>query len=210
MDPPASTRDRLLDAATRLFAEKGVDNVSIAEIVRAAGQRNVSAVHYHFGRRDQVLQAVLARHIPVLAASRRQLLEQAVSRPRSDARSAAEAIVRPVTELAQRGWRERAYLRIGSDLTAAMDRVSPAVQALLAQTAGHAAWDLFQDRCDGIPPDLWQVRRELCIVFVGRAAADRARAMEVGAEADILSGDRFVANLVDMVIGAMTASPSEA
>jgi len=208
MDPPPSTRDRLLDAATRLFAEKGVDNVSIAEIVRAADQRNVSAVHYHFGSRDEVLQAVLARHIPALATRRHQLLDQARSTPGSGAHSAAEAIVRPVTELAQRGWRERAYLRIGSDLTGAMDRLSPAISELLVRTAGHAAWDLLRERCDRVPLDLWQVRRELCIVFVGRAAADRARALERGRDQDILSDDRFVDNLVDMVIGAMTASRS--
>ena len=45
MAKPISTSDLLLDSATRLFAERGVDNVSIAEIVRAAGQRNTSAIH---------------------------------------------------------------------------------------------------------------------------------------------------------------------
>ena len=70
MTASPSTSDLLLDAAARLFAERGVDNVSIAEIVRSAGQRNTSAVHYHFGGRDQVLQAVLARHVSELAERR--------------------------------------------------------------------------------------------------------------------------------------------
>lgn len=65
-----STRDLLLDAATRLFAERGVDNVPIAEIVRAANQRNTSAIHYHFGNRDEVLRAVLARTYPVRSRRR--------------------------------------------------------------------------------------------------------------------------------------------
>src|SRR5205085_1882241 len=51
MARPVTTRDKLVDAAARLFAERGIDNVSINEIVRAAGQRNASAVHYHFGNR---------------------------------------------------------------------------------------------------------------------------------------------------------------
>ena len=76
MERPATTPDRLLDAAARLFAERGVDNVSIAEIVRAAGQRNTSAVHYHFGSRDEILRAVLARHVPAIAERRRELLER--------------------------------------------------------------------------------------------------------------------------------------
>ena len=105
MAEPTSTRDLLLDAAARLYAERGVDNVSLAEIVRAAHQRNASAVHYHLGNRDEVLRALLARHVPVIAERRHRLLEQARSGADDDVRSATEAIVRPVTEFAQRGWR---------------------------------------------------------------------------------------------------------
>lgn len=200
-----STADLLLDAAARLFAERGVDNVSIAEIVRAADQRNASAVHYHFGRRDQVLRALLARHVPVIAERRRQLLARAVDRSGDDVRAAAEAIVRPVTEFAQHGWRERAYLRIGSEMAGALDRTTPEIRHLLSQTDGPAAWDLLRQRCPAVPPDLWRVRREICVAFIGRAAADRARLLDRGGHGDILSDDRFVDNLIEMVVGAMTA-----
>jgi AcrR family transcriptional regulator len=200
-----STRDLLLDAAARLFAERGVDNVSIAEIVRMARQRNASAVQYHIGNRDDVLFAVLARHVPAIADRRHQLLERAVATPARNIRPAAEAIVRPVTEFAQRGWRERAYLQIGSELSGAIDRTSPEIQELMTQTDGYAAWDLLRERCPAVPADLWRVRREICIVFVGRAAADRARLLDNGEAHEVLSDDRFVDNLIDMVIGAMTA-----
>ncbi len=199
------TRELLLDAAARLFAERGVDNVSVAEIVRAAHQRNTSAVRYHFGTRDDVLFAVLARHVAELAERRFALLEQAKARPRGDVRVAAEAIVRPVTEFAQGGWRQRAYLQIGSDLAGAMDRLSADVRHLIAQTAGGEAWDLLRARCPRVPGDLWSVRQELCVVFVGRAAADRARHLDRGAAPGVLSDDRFVDNLVEMVLGAMRA-----
>jgi AcrR family transcriptional regulator len=200
-----STRDRLLDAAARLFAERGIDNVSIAEIVRAGGQRNVSAVHYHFGSRDEILRAILACHVPAIAARRTELLECARGLPADDVRGAAEAVVRPVTEFAQRGWRERAYLQIGSELMGALDRTTPEIQDLLAQTSGKAAWDLLRKRCPSVPVDLWRARREICIAFVGRAAADRARRLDRGARHGVLPDDLFVDNLIDMVIGAMTA-----
>jgi AcrR family transcriptional regulator len=202
---PSSTREALLDAAAQLFAERGVDNVSIAEIVRTAGQRNASAVHYHFGSRDEILRAVLARHVPDIAGRRQELLAVAKERPASDARSAAEAIVRPVTEFAQRGWRERAYLQIGSELTGAIDRATPEIAELMTRTAGQAAWSVLRQRCPGVPADLWRQRREICIVFIGRAAADRARLLDGPDRRGILADDRFVDNLVDMVIGAMTA-----
>ncbi len=200
-----STRALLLDAAARLFAERGIGNVSISEIVKTAHQRNASAVHYHFGSRDEILRAVLARHVPAIADRRRQLLAQAYARPAGDIRSAAEAIVRPVTEFAQGGWREWAYLQIGSELTLAVGDVSPDIQKLLKQTAGFAAWKLLRQRCPTVPPDLWRARRAICIVFIGRAAADRARSLDRRTPRPVLSDARFADNLVDMVIGAMTA-----
>jgi AcrR family transcriptional regulator len=205
MAESTSTRDLLLDAAARLFAERGVDNISIAEIVRAADQRNASAVHYHFGSRDEVLRAVLARHVSELAERRRVFLEYARTRPARDVRSAVEAIVRPVTEFAQGGWRQRAYLQIGSELAGAVDRVSPEIRDLLKLTAGQEAWDILRERCPKIPTDLWLTRQEICIAFIGRAAADRARQLDHGGRRRVLSDDRFVDNLVEMLLGAMTA-----
>ena len=48
----------LIETAERLFAEKGIDNVSLREINRAAGQKNVAALHYHFGTRESLLEAL--------------------------------------------------------------------------------------------------------------------------------------------------------
>lgn len=204
MSDPAATRDKLLDAATRLFAERGIDNVSIAEIVRAAGQRNASAVHYHFGSRDEVLRTLLAQHVSGIAERRRELLEKA--RAAGDVRAATEAVVRPLSEYAQRGWRERAYLQIGSELTHWLARAAtPDIHELMEQTAGFEAWHLLRARCPGVPDDLWDERQEICISFIGRAAADRARLLDQEGEHPVLSDDRFVDNVISMVVGAMTA-----
>lgn len=202
-----TTRDKLLDAAARLFAERGIDNVPIAEIVRVAGQRNASAVHYHFGNRDEVLRALLARHVPAIHDRRVELLDKARAQPDTDVRSAVEAIVRPITELARRGWRERAYLQIGSELTRWLARADlPAMAALMEETAGFEAWRLLRQRAQGeVPDDLWEERQDICISFIGRAAADRARLLDRDGDDPELSDDRFVDNLVAMAIGAMTA-----
>jgi AcrR family transcriptional regulator len=202
-----STRDKLLDAAARLFAERGIDNVSIAEIVRAAGQRNASAVHYHFGNRDEVLKALLAQYVPAVHDRRVELLAVARSLPDTDVRSAVEAVVRPLTELAQRGWRERAYLQIGAELTHWLARPeAPDMAELMEHTAGFEAWRLVRERAGAaLPQDLWDERQEIAISFIGRAAADRARLLDAEGEHPILSDDRFVDNLIAMVVGAMTA-----
>jgi AcrR family transcriptional regulator len=57
----AETRQRLLQAACKVFAEKGYHDASVAEICRR-GQANVAAVNYHFGGKD-ALYAEVWRHI---------------------------------------------------------------------------------------------------------------------------------------------------
>jgi AcrR family transcriptional regulator len=54
------TRERLVDVAERLFADHGIDGVSIRSINAAAGLAP-AAVHYHFGTKDRLLDAVVAR-----------------------------------------------------------------------------------------------------------------------------------------------------
>lgn len=56
----ADPKARLLDAAERLFAERGVGATGIRELAQAAGV-NVAAVSYHFGGKEQLYLAVLKR-----------------------------------------------------------------------------------------------------------------------------------------------------
>ena len=51
-------RDAILLAAERLLAEYGMHGASLRQISEAAGQKNTSAIHYHFGSREQLIEAV--------------------------------------------------------------------------------------------------------------------------------------------------------
>ncbi|MEU4654894.1 TetR family transcriptional regulator [Streptomyces sp. NPDC023723] len=53
------TRQRILVAAERLFAEHGISAVPLRDIGVAAGQRNHAAVQYHFGDREEVVKAIM-------------------------------------------------------------------------------------------------------------------------------------------------------
>ena len=57
---PADTRERILDVAEELFAEKGIVATSLRALTKAADV-NLAAVHYHFGSKEALLDAVLAR-----------------------------------------------------------------------------------------------------------------------------------------------------
>ena len=58
VDVKADLRERLLLVAVRLFAERGVEAVSMRTINSEAGTKNKSAVHYHFGNKAGILEAI--------------------------------------------------------------------------------------------------------------------------------------------------------
>jgi AcrR family transcriptional regulator len=69
------TRTRLLDAAEKLFAKKGIDNVTLIDVGRGAQQKNRGALQYHFGNKEGLIHAVLDRHTETISAQRQQMLE---------------------------------------------------------------------------------------------------------------------------------------
>lgn len=79
---PGETRERLLDAAEQLFADEGIGRTSLRAITLAAGV-NVAAIHYHFGSKEALLEAVLARRIAPMNRERLRQLE-AVERQAGD------------------------------------------------------------------------------------------------------------------------------
>jgi AcrR family transcriptional regulator len=74
-DAGASTPDRILQAAERLFSERGIDAVSLREITTAAGV-NSAAAHYHFGSKEAVLEELFTLRARPIADRRNQLLGQ--------------------------------------------------------------------------------------------------------------------------------------
>ena len=56
-DKAPETRQRLLEAAGEVFAERGFQHTTIREICQKA-QANVAAVHYHFGDKEELYAAV--------------------------------------------------------------------------------------------------------------------------------------------------------
>ncbi|MFB0932841.1 MAG: TetR family transcriptional regulator, partial [Pseudomonadales bacterium] len=52
-----ATQDALIHAAIALIAENGLENISIRSIIEASGQKNESALQYHFKNRDGLIKA---------------------------------------------------------------------------------------------------------------------------------------------------------
>lgn len=92
-------RELILLAGERTIAERGPD-AALRDIAVAAGQRNNSAVHYHFGSRDGLIAAIIERHQPALESRRTELLAEHEAAGAPDSVAALVAIlVRPMFDV---------------------------------------------------------------------------------------------------------------
>jgi AcrR family transcriptional regulator len=95
------TRDRILDAAERLYAEHGVAATSLRAIMKEAGA-NMAAVHYHFGSRTGLLEALLVRRAEPVNRRRLALLDE-IERRHPDgplpSRDIIRAFIEPAIEM---------------------------------------------------------------------------------------------------------------
>ena len=89
----AATRRALIDAAERLFAERGVEGTTMDDIARAAGTSRTSIFNY-FGYKEMILCEIGARYVEEVAYTTR--------RPRRSARQLLLDMSDAVAELAGR------------------------------------------------------------------------------------------------------------
>ena len=99
----AHTRERLLDASERLFAEKGFRAASVRDITRESSC-NIAAVNYHFGGKSNLYREVFLRRLRSMRKLRLDAIEVALSRAGTDAtldllvEAFATAFVAPLVE----------------------------------------------------------------------------------------------------------------
>jgi len=193
-----STREKLLDTARQLFAERGVEHVSLREISRAAEQRNVSALQYHFGDREGLLRAVMEPFLREVDARRNALLDH-LEASESGLRDYAGALVRPPAALlADPGGRH--FLRIFGHLLN-----HPAPKALDHATGGERSslkrWRTALEAW--IPAEAAALHR--------RFSAIQLTHVEIGRRAELRRRDHalFTSHLVDLAAAILVAPISD-
>lgn len=98
------TRDRILDAAERLFADHGFDGTSLRQITDDA-RANLAAVNYHFGSKEDLYQQVFIRRIVPINERRLQMLDEAAVRAKGGPLPTCaifDSFIRPIFEMADR------------------------------------------------------------------------------------------------------------
>lgn len=78
LDPRTeATRLALIERAETLFAEAGVDGVSLRQIGAAIGSANTNVVAYHFGDKDALVRAIFEHRLGAIDARRSEMLAEA-------------------------------------------------------------------------------------------------------------------------------------
>ncbi|WP_051785879.1 TetR/AcrR family transcriptional regulator [Endozoicomonas numazuensis] len=110
-------KEALVKAAEKLIAERGLDAVSDREIARAAGQKNNSAVQYHFGDRAGLINAILDYRMIPLNQKRHEMLDEILSGDEAPTtRDLVKVLVIPYMEHLKASREESSYTSLISQL----------------------------------------------------------------------------------------------
>ena len=203
----AETRARLLRAGERLFAERGIHQVRLREINALAGQRNSSALHYHFGSRDGLVEAILSEHQTAMDRKVRPALDGLVAGPGEPTVRAVVAIWVDALTAQLQTESGRDFLRL---LPQILDTVNRTVRegAVLRDSAASARTFALLDRClADLPTALRRERLVAYALILTTLFADRAALVESGAPL-ALDDDQFAAHMTDVLCGALEVSSS--
>jgi len=198
---PTDTRISLLRAAERLFAERGVDSVSMREIAAAAGQANHSAALYHFEDKRDLLNSLLERHSDPLQTAWLVALDHMEAEGRDTLEELVGLLVRPVVGILDDPDGGPEYLLVVADLVTSrsfpimgMPAVSaPGILALTARMMRHIA---------AVPPSLLQLRMMRVAAVLYCSIANYHYLLSVGFD---IPRDDFIAELIASLVAVIAA-----
>lgn len=198
---PRASRQRILDAAERLFAHHGIAAVSLREIIAAADHGNMSAVQYYFGSKRGLVRAIMAERERTLDRRRLALLAEAERQGRaSDLRSLIEAIVGAFAESLHAGsCHARFYAQVFNDPAA--DHVpwtdlpaQPGIRRIIVR---------IRATLPHLPATLRTERLRFAWRLADTVFALHERDLEAGRRS--AASAAVTANLADMMVGLLTA-----
>ncbi|MEV0231005.1 TetR family transcriptional regulator [Nonomuraea sp. NPDC050786] len=200
----SATREQILTAAERLFAEHGVFAVSNRQVSEAAGQGNNAAVGYHFGTKADLVRAIVRKHAEQLERIRERMLAEIGDS--ADARDWAACLIRPVTEhldaLGSPTWYARFAAQVATD-PALRDIMID--EALTSPTLVEIVAGL--NRClPQLPPEVRAERNDMTSQLMIHMCAERERALAERTPTPRATWHDAATGLIDAVV-ALWAAP---
>ncbi|MFI6345007.1 TetR/AcrR family transcriptional regulator [Streptomyces sp. NPDC050560] len=200
----AGTREAIMAAAERLYAEHGLSAVSNRQIAEAAGQGNTTVVSYHFGSKPALVRSLMTRHDTMIDAIRQRHV--AAVGEGGDVRDWVWCMVRPVTEhldaLGVPSWLARCAEQVLAD---------PLLRALVTDESltRDSLWRTLRglSRCLGptVPAAVRRERGDMVRHLIIHTCAEQERALADGTARPGASWQRTAESLEDALVGLLTA-----
>lgn len=198
-----SPKQQLVLTAERLFAQRGLDGVALRQIGTEAGMANKSAVQYHFGSKEGLVQAILLHRLEHLTQRRRLLAARA---PSGELRAIVEAHQLPLIEMAED--ENCFYVSFLEQLLRYDSSVSPLASLRDEHQQSHRE---YVRRVSGLTKHIPQPIRDERIHKVSamcvHACADRHRFRAFGLP--VPSYALHVSSLLDDFVALLIAAPSD-
>jgi AcrR family transcriptional regulator len=207
VDQGSVTRQRLIEVAERLFAERGIAGVSLREIGATAGQRNTAAARYHFGSKEGLVDAIFQHRMSPINARRLEMLTEFDREGRGhDLRALAEAYLYPLSEMLGEVGRPSWYLRFCTH-AAYLEGTAPNDLGRQEWTRGmHIVKTRLHAALADFPAEVVADRWSLFAGYMAHALADRELLVQHGRTAQLSERSVFLAGLVDTAV-ALVAAP---
>ena len=203
-----STQQSLREAAEKLIAKKGIQNVSIKEIVRVAGQKNESALQYHFKNLQGLIDAIHVSRTEQTQSKRAVLLaEMESTTSKIEIRDLCRLMVMPTFELSQEDPGFRRYLTCFShEIALAPDSALTKINRTGGGgKSGRRTGELLRGALRHLDEPTYRQRMDIALRACSAAMGHHAKQKNgfKGQQADL-----FVSNLVDMLEGMLSAPVS--
>lgn len=200
-----ATKNAIMRAAERLIAEGGVENVSIRQIVAAAGQKNESALQYHFRNLTGLLDAIQAERSEQVQAKRAASLAAMLARtPEPSLRQLCTLMVEPTFRIARASVEFRRYVTaFGHQL--AISESSP-LQAVSRKggggLSGEQIGNLLRKALPHLDEEAYRQRMDAAIMLCAASMHRQSRRKNAFRG---LQSELFLHNLIDALVGLLGA-----
>ncbi|MCJ0905284.1 TetR/AcrR family transcriptional regulator [Rhodococcus sp. ARC_M6] len=206
MSSSLDPKSAMIAVAERMFAERGIHEVSMRDVAAAAGQRNNSAVQYHFGGRDGLVQAVFRFRMSQINLARLTYLDDIDASGRTDTvRALVEAFLYPLADFLATA--------DGSNYARFIARVSPSVDTMSPEfrevsEASNEVVSRLARALSHLPRRVALERIDLMSNMTVSALAVFEQRREEGMPVVKADFDATVVHLVDLMVAALLAPQS--
>lgn len=203
----AETRTRLKAEAQALFASRGLDGVSVQDIISAAGQRNSASLRYYFGNKLELARELVVDGARLIDEDRQARLDRLEAEGGVTVRAVLGALIFPMLDLADRTG-QATYIRMIANLQLNN-------RAFLRE-ALESKWNLGYQRCNtqlrnllaDIPPAIVDHRLSLVGIYGNAALAAWEVSRDSGESGRLWSPQYAVSSLMDTFESMLAAEPS--